>query len=169
MVEVKKDPRLEMTQADHETRREELLKLQSLESQTNETINSCKFLSEQLGLLKKQAMKGEESTDKALVTQIEDALKGVDIILNDLQRPPPNMGYRQKPRLREEIRSLMFAIGETSSKPTASQEKRVVQVGEEAVEIFNAFDAFISSDINDINKKLEGKPVLKTGIKPKRS
>lgn len=166
-VEIKKDPRLDMTDQDYDDRRNEVLKLQVIESQTNEIINSCQFLTDQLNLLKRSAAKSEDS--KAMVTQIDDALKGVDKILDELQRPPPNMGYRQKPRLREEIRSLMYSIGEVSARPTKPQQNRIIQIGEEAKVIFDTFDTFILNDIKKINSQLEGKPTVITGIKPKRS
>jgi photosystem II stability/assembly factor-like uncharacterized protein len=169
MVEIKKDPRLDMKDEDYVERREEVLKLQALESSTNELINSCKSLKDQLTMLKKLMSKAEGTDNKETISSISDAMKGVDKILGELQRPPPSMNYRQKPRLREEIRSLMFAMGETASKPTMSQKKRVIQVGEEAMEVYKSFDEFISKDINQINKSLEGKPALSTGIKRKRS
>ena len=51
-----------------------------------------------------------------------------------LMRPPPSMTYRQKPRLREEIRSLMSAIDNTTNPPTAPQIERIASLIKEVDE-----------------------------------
>ena len=48
-----------------------------------------------------------------------------------LMRPSPSMSYRQRPRLRGEIRSLMRAIHNTTNPPTQPQYERIKSLGEE--------------------------------------
>ena len=71
-------------------------------------------------------------------------------------RPPPSMGYRQKPRLREEIKSLMRAIDMTTNPPTVPQLERIESL---KVELNNhqmqmkSFEKNINQ-INNINATL---------------
>ena len=46
-------------------------------------------------------------------------------------RPPPSMGYRQKPRLKEEIKTLMRAIDNTTNPPTIPQQERIKSLKQE--------------------------------------
>ena len=66
-------------------------------------------------------------------------------------RPPPSMGYRQRPRLREEIRSLMRAIDNTTNPPTIPQLERIeslkLELNNHQMEMKN-----FEKSVNQINK-----------------
>ena len=76
-----------------------------------------------------------------------------------LMRPPPSMTYRQKPRLREEIRSLMSAIDNTTNPPTAPQIERIVSLIKEVDE---QEETILSneSELLNLNRKLSSLPQI---------
>ena len=66
---------------------------------------------------------------EALVVNVDNLKKDGESFLDEiLKRPPPSMNYRQKPRLREEIRSLMRAIDNTTNPPTVHQNERILSL-----------------------------------------
>ena len=75
------------------------------------------------------------------------------------------MPYRQRPRLREEIRSLMRAINGATAKPTQPQMSRLTQLKAEVREAFNAMNQIIASDIKEINERTKNVPQISVGSK----
>ena len=61
------------------------------------------------------------------------------------------MTYRQRPRLREEIRSLMFAIGGATAKPSSPQSERIAQLQEETRMAMTELERIINTDIEKLN------------------
>ena len=76
-----------------------------------------------------------------------------------LMRPPPSMTYRQRPRLREEIRSLMSAIDNTTNPPTAPQIDRIASLIKEVDE---QEEIILSneSELLNLNRKLSSLPQI---------
>jgi hypothetical protein len=77
----------------------------------------------------------------------------------ELMRPPPSMSYRQRPRLREEIRSLMRAIDNTTNSPTVPQLERIESLGEELNQHKSMMND-MESRINEINKSNASLPQI---------
>jgi len=82
-------------------------------------------------------------------------------VLALLKRPPPAMGYRVKPRLREEIRTLMQAINSAVNAPTEPQTVRLAQLREEKAEAQSAYDALMQGPIAEINASAEDMPQIR--------
>jgi predicted translin family RNA/ssDNA-binding protein len=74
------------------------------------------------------------------------------------------MTYRQKPRLREEIRSLMSAINGAPSKPTESQSDRTESLEKETKEAQEKYEQMVSEKIASLNKLLKEFPQVITRI-----
>ena len=77
----------------------------------------------------------------------------------------PNMGYRQRPRLREEIRSLMRAVNSATAEPTQPQLSRLEQLKGEVSEAQAALQQIITDDIQKINDKTKNIPQISVGKK----
>ena len=75
------------------------------------------------------------------------------------------MGYRQRPRVREEIRSLMRAINSATAQPTQSQLSRVEQLNGEVNEAQETLDTIINTDIQKINDQTKNIPQISVGKK----
>ena len=149
---VKADPRLSTEEKDYQEQYEQLNYLGGLLTEVHKLIDESKEIQDQLKGLNAKMKSDDEADYTSALEQISEALDKLDGLRDNWRRPPPNMNYRQKPRLREEIRSLMFAIGGAPSKPTASQIERVISLQEETTSAVNSFQSFINQDITAINK-----------------
>jgi len=69
------------------------------------------------------------------------------------------MGYRQRPRLREEIKSLMNAIDNTTNSPTIPQLERIKSLKDEFNNHQMEMKAFEKS-INEINSSNASLPQI---------
>jgi hypothetical protein len=75
-------------------------------------------------------------------------------------RPLPGLGYRQFPRLREELQSLSGAINGAAARPTAGQVLRLNELKGETTQIVGEVDATLNTVIRDVNAKIAGKPFI---------
>ena len=150
------DNRIKMPIDDYRKKLKALLTLRDLLSRTHKLIDKVSFSADQLeDLIKK--LNDVSSQDS------KDAMKIHKKILEHkfefLMRPPPSMTYRQKPRLREEIRSLMSAIDNTTNPPTAPQIERIASLIKEVDE---QEETVLSneSELLNLNRKLSSLPQI---------
>ncbi|MEL6919140.1 MAG: hypothetical protein AAFO99_15595, partial [Bacteroidota bacterium] len=164
-IEVRADPRLDLTPQDYGSKTKTLLELRGLLSRTHGMINTTNTYKTQLNELKKKLKHSEgPSMDKSLFDDIKGVMKNISDLQDDiLKRPPPAMTYRQRPRLREEIRSLMRAINSATAKPTQPQISRLEQLKGEVNGAMGALQQIIDTDIKGINKKAERIPQISVG------
>ena len=160
-IEVKPDPRIQLEQAAYEEQTKQLLSLQSYLSKTNQLINESEAILAQLKLLK-TSLDGNSDEVEQIHNKIDQTWKTIATLQDEWRRPPPNMGYRQKPRLREEIRSLMFAIDGATAKPTASQKRRTTALKEETSTAIKGFQEFVDKELTQLNLLLKDMPQIKT-------
>ena len=81
---------------------------------------------------------------------------------NDLTRPYPNMGYRQYPRIREEITSLSGSVSRGTSRPTEGQALRMKELAEELDRAVAALNKIQTEQIGKINELMKGTPYIST-------
>ena len=160
-IEVQPDPRIQLKQEDYQEQAKQLLSLQSYLSKINQLINESEAVLAQLKVLK-TSLDGNSDEIKAILSQIDQSGETIAALQNEWRRPPPNMGYRQKPRLREEIRSLMFAIDGATAKPTASQKSRTTSLKEETSLAIQSFQTFVEKELQQLNSLLKDMPQIKT-------
>lgn len=164
-IEVRADPRMDISSQDYAVKTKILLELRELLSQTNTMINNTNTYKTQLEELKNKLQHSEGSdTDKSLFEDIKKAIGSISDLQDDiLKRPPPSMTYRQRPRLREEIRSLMRAINSAYAKPTQPQISRLAQLQGEVNEASSTLNQIINTEIKGINSKAEKIPQISVG------
>ena len=109
---------------------------------------------------KKVKVTMDEDQAKIVVEAIGAAFKDVDAVESELQRPPPGMSYRQRPRLRGEIRSLMYAIDGATAAPTTSQLGRVKELQAETRMREKEVEMLLNTRIAEINEKVGTLPQL---------
>ena len=115
------DIRINMPVSEYKARLDALLELRNLLSETHKLIDQFGSVIDQLSIFRTKF----ESNSKNK-SQIIDTHNKLSTYKDEhLMRPPPSMGYRQRPRLREEIRSLMRAIDNTTNPPTIPQLERI--------------------------------------------
>ena len=141
-----------MPVSEYEARLNALLELRDLLSETHGLIDQFNSVIDQLSIFSVKL----DSNSKS-ISQITDTHSSLLAYKDEnLMRPPPSMGYRQKPRLREEIKSLMRAIDMTTNPPTIPQLERIESL---KVELNNhqmqmkSFEKNINQ-INNINATL---------------
>ena len=150
------DNRIKMPIDDYRKKLKALLTLRDLLSRTHKLIDKVSFSADQLeDLIKKlNDVSSQDSKDAMKIHK-----KIVEHKFKFLMRPPPSMTYRQKPRLREEIRSLMSAIDNTTNPPTAPQIERIASLIKEVDE---QEETILSneSELLNLNRKLSSLPQI---------
>lgn len=166
-IEVRGDPRVKMSDEDYKLRTNTMLALRELLSQSNTMVNDTKTYDQQLSELNRKLKQSEnQDFDQSVMEDIKGAKQKLGELQDDvLKRPPPSMGYRQRPRLKEEIRSLSRAINGASSKPTQPQLSRLDQLRGEVNEAQNTLEQIIANDIQKINQKAKDVPPVTVGKK----
>ncbi len=102
--------------------------------------------------------------DASLIRDVRSAHAEVQGVSDEfLRRPPPRMGYRQRPRVSEELRSLMGAIANVQAPPTQAQMARLQQIRGEAQEAVDALQRVIDTTIRQLNERLGDRPHLMIG------
>ncbi len=168
-ITVKADPRIDMTQADYEAQEKAAVALIDLTSEANALVNKSEALLKQLKDLQAKAKmtngatNGSGSADDQMSSAIKSASKDLNVFLDTMRRPPPAMNYRQKPQLREEIRSLMRAVDGASARPTTSQLARLDELRQEVVDAKGRFGKIVSGKIAEINEMAKSLPQLSVG------
>jgi hypothetical protein len=77
-----------------------------------------------------------------------------------LRRPPPTMNYRTRPRLREEVQSLMGTVDGAEARPTTQQMTRVKELDREVSEAKATYQKILDTDIAQINEKVKDMPQI---------
>jgi photosystem II stability/assembly factor-like uncharacterized protein len=152
-IKVTGDPRINMQLEDYNKKTIALLTLRDLLSETHELIDFVSSVKTQLIDLKTKLYSNGMDEDKELNSLIDKITAFKD---EHLMRPPPSMNYRQKPRLREEIRSLMRAIDNTTNPPTLPQLDRIKSLNTELREHQKTMKTMEVSiqGVNDSNSNL---------------
>ena len=164
-IEVRADPRIELNQEDYAAKTKLLLDLRELLSQTNVMINNTNTYKAQLTDLKEK-LESNKTLDETLSGAIDGAMKKISDLQDDiLKRPPPAMNYRQRPRIREEIRSVMRAVNGAWAKPTQPQFSRLEQLKGEVNQAKATLNQIIGTDIKGINEKTKNIPQISVGNK----
>jgi hypothetical protein len=97
--------------------------------------------------------------ERALVEEVRAAEAAVQAVSDEyLRRPPPRMGYRQRPRVSEELRSLMGSIANVEAPPTVPQMARLQEIRVEAQQAVDALNQVLDTRIKELNDKLGDRP-----------
>lgn len=168
---VRGDPRIQMTDADYKLKTETALALRDQLSQVNKLISTCDQTIKQLQELKQRIQSTGENggVDPSVNGQIDDAVKSISEFEDDvLRRPPPNMGYRQRPRLREEVSSLFNAVDDPSARPTTPQLNRRSELDQEGQQAASQLEKILQEKVGPVNEKTKSLPQVVVGKTDKK-
>lgn len=159
---VKADPRFDLSPEGYAAQSAATLALRDLLSETHLMINQVAATVRQLGELKDKL---DTENEAELDTLVSRAMDEAETVMGLLKRPPPAMNYRIKPRLREEIRSLMRAINSPVNAPTQPQVLRLAQLREEKAEAEGAYKALMEGPVADVNARARAFPQIRVTAK----
>ncbi len=166
--QVRGDPDVETTQADYDAQLVAALQARDLQSQLNEMLNAIGDLEGQLESLRRAiAGKNVPNADRIRTLAGEAGTK-LDAIENALRRPPPRMGYRQYPRLSEELSFISRGITGSQSRPTAGQLETLTEVQTETEQKAQELQQLLDTTIAELNRLLQDQPKLLPGWTARR-
>jgi photosystem II stability/assembly factor-like uncharacterized protein len=181
-VTVDVDPRVPTTAADLQAQLEASLALRDLTARANAVVDRANSLVTQLTALQERLRRttprittspsdgdnngngGQpQAPGRELAAAVDAALKAVQTLRdNDLARPYPNMGYRQYPRIREEMTSLSGSVSRGFARPTEGQALRMKELTEELDRAVAALNRIQTDQIGKINEMMKAAPFIIT-------
>jgi photosystem II stability/assembly factor-like uncharacterized protein len=174
-VQVQMDPRIDITPADLQAQLVAGLQARELESRVNRMVFRTNDLLQQLGGLEQQLRQSAAATDGGAdggpaasaagraadprVAMVSAAARTLTQLRDSaMARPIPNLGYRQYPRLREEVGTVARMIAAVHSKPTDAQLRRYEELVQEAQRVDAMLSAILGNDIAKINEMMRANP-----------
>ncbi|MCK5650958.1 MAG: hypothetical protein KAJ42_06270, partial [Gemmatimonadetes bacterium] len=162
-VEVRGDPNIDPMFVDYQTQFETAMALRELQARVNEVMGNTTSVLEQLRSLADVLADSDEVNAESVIETTKEAIEELARWDSTTMRaPPPRMGYRQYPRLSDEVRSLYGAVSGAQSKPTDAE---ILRLGELEVEVADAeafYHRFVETRVEEINRALEGQPKIIT-------
>jgi hypothetical protein len=147
-----------VTTADLEGQRDLALNLRDLGGRVTNIIDRTEDLIGQLTSLVDNIKKNAPNEREAL-NEAEGALVELKTLRDEkLLRPIAGLGYRQYPRLREEVGSLTGAVSRTITRPTDAQGRRHGELVTETGEVQQELQGIVTGRIARLNGLLKNLP-----------
>lgn len=164
-VNVSLDPRANVTTTDLIAQRDAAISLAELNNQVNGILTRTNNLITQLTSLVANIRRNAPNEKEALA-EAEGSLKDLrEFRDSKLTRPVPGLGYRQYPRLREEVSSLSGSVSRGVSRPTDAQALRQGELVKETTDTQQALNTIVNTRITKLNQLLKNLPhVMLSGI-----
>jgi hypothetical protein len=157
--EIKPDHRFDLSEQGYAEQSIATLALRDLLSETHVMLNGVDSTIRQLGELDmKLGEDGNAEENDEMSEMIEAALNEAKDVRALLTRPAPAMMYRDKPRLREEVRTLMRNIDGAVNAPTVPQSVRLAQLSDETKEAGAAYKKLMEGAVAEINSRVDSLP-----------
>ena len=162
-VQVEIDPRSDMTPAQLTAQFTAAMAMRDLTGRVNRVIGTTDDILRQLTALQLQLGNALRADSVAATAT---ALRDVDGTVNDLRkfrdsvlaRPLPGLGYRQYPRLREEVQTVSAMIAHPMMPPTAGEMQRSGELRTETDQAQARLDKIIQEQVGKINQQLKDMP-----------
>jgi hypothetical protein len=183
-VQVEIDPRSDITPAQVIAQHDAAIQLRDLTLRVNQVVATTDDMVRQLTALQDQLRRSSRATDggrdgapangPADSTQ-RRVLADVDSTLRDLRhfrdsvlaRPLQGLGYRQYPRLREEVQTVSGMVWRPLMPPTAGETLRMGELKTETDAAQARLEAIIAGRVARINQALAGTPHVITPQRPR--
>ncbi|HSR42756.1 MAG TPA: hypothetical protein VLL48_11305, partial [Longimicrobiales bacterium] len=153
---VRGDPAVEISAADYAAREDAALRARDLETRINRMINAINDLTAQVEATL-EAVEGKDLADADEIRRVgREAVERLDSLEYQLHRPPPDMGYRQWPRLSEQLSFVNRGITGGQARPTEGHLQVLDEIQADAEERARELQALIDTTIGELNRLLEG-------------
>jgi hypothetical protein len=162
-VTISLDPRSDMTLAQQQAQYTAALAMQDVSTRVNRVIGNIDDVTRQLTALQTTLRAAPRDSSSSNVTA---ALNEVNISLAQLKqfkdsvlaRPLPGLGYRQYPRLREEVQTVSGMISRPMMPVTAGETLRSGELVTEEAQAQARFDGIMADHVAKINDLLKNNP-----------
>jgi hypothetical protein len=162
------DPNVAASQADYEARFTAAVRARDLENQLNQMVGTITDLDGQLdGLLESIKGKGLANEDQIRRTA-GDADGKLTTLSNELRRPEGGMGYRDWPRLIEQLRFVSRGLQGAQARPTDGQLEVLTEVEAATARRAQELSDIVDGVIADLNRLLEDAPKIVTNWQSRR-
>jgi hypothetical protein len=155
-VTVTLDPGVQASAADLDAQLQASLAALALQARANAVIERVDTMIGQLTALDGALPRQNPPAYAARVKQVIDTLKKFKD--DELTRPIPGLGYRQYPRLREDVQSLAGYFGRGIRPPNDGELTRMKDLTVQVDQAVAKVNAIISGDIGAINDAIKAAP-----------
>jgi len=165
-VQVRNDPRSEMTSAQLVAQAEAAQRMGAVSAEVNQTIEAIDNIARQLTNLQGQlraapALPGGEGAAAyaPVLTEITGTIGDLKHFRDSVMaRPMAGLGYRQYPRLREEVQSVSRMITQPFGPPSEGELLRSTELRDESVVAQRRLEGLVRTRVAKINQLLAGTP-----------
>jgi photosystem II stability/assembly factor-like uncharacterized protein/uncharacterized coiled-coil protein SlyX len=170
-VQVRIDPRSDMTPAQLVTQNQTATQLNDILARVNRVVAGTDDLLAQLTSLQTQLRRSQSAgtppPSPTVLADIDGTIKDLRHFRDSvLARPLPGLGYRQYPRLRDEAQTVAGMVSRPLMPPTAGELLRMGELRTEADQAQARLDAIVSGRVAKINLALAGSPHVITPARP---
>ncbi len=158
--ELRWDPRVALSAQQRRAQHDTAQELVAAVSRANELVDRVADLTEQLETLQGDVADAEVEDLEQVTEQIGTTLQELEDLEDQLQRPPNGMGYRDYPRLREQVQSLMRGVMGTQAEPTEGQLQVMAELDVDARRLSTQLQTIIDTTIRQLNDMLGSLPAI---------
>ncbi len=160
--ELRGDPNVAASQADYQARFTAAMRARDLQSELNRMAGTIGDLNGQIdGLLK--SIDGKDLSNEADVrTTAGEAQDALIMLDNEVRRPQGGMGYRDWPRLIEQLRNVARGLQGPQAKPTEGQLQVLSEVEQAAAQRAQELSVIVNGVIAELNALLADAPKIIT-------
>ena len=170
-VQVELDPRSDMSSAQVIAQHDAAIQLRDLTVRVNQVVATTDDMLRQVTGLQDQLRRSSAGADSAQRRVLAD----VDSTIRDLRhfrdsvlaRPLAGLGYRQYPRLREEVQTVSGMVWRPLMPPTAGEMLRLGELKKETDDAQARLESIITGRVAKINQALAGTPHVITPQRPR--
>lgn len=161
--EVRGDPALETSLADYQARTDAAFRGLELEARLRGMLDALDDLRTQIEGLQQTVRARELEDAERIRAQADSVLQEIGDLEDQLRRPPPGMGYRQYPRLSEQLSFVARGITQAQARPTEGQ-LEVLRDIQTAIEAREAdLRSLLGEPVARLNAMLGGLPPIEVG------
>jgi len=150
--ELRGDPDVALPLADYQAQFDAAMKARDLMVAAGELVSAADSLMEQIDALEMQVRRANVTNLDQILEQAGSAKARLETLLDKLRRPAPAMGYRQFPRLVEEIRYVAGNITGAQARPTDGQTTVLRELEHDAQERTEELRQIVDTDIAALNR-----------------
>lgn len=160
--ELRGDPNVAASTAVYEARLKAAIRARDLQTQLNQMVGTMRDLDGQLGGLL------ESIIDKNLTNEIQiretaaEAKEALATLEAEVVRPPGSMGYRDWPRVIEQLRFIARNMQGPQARPTEGQLEVLTAVEASTAARASELTDIVNGVISDLNELLEDAPKILT-------